>query len=105
MVPVFPSGTFVVNIGDTIEAWTHGAYRATLHRVKNSSNKHRYSAPFFYQPNGNCIIKPLDIPEEILQGIVGGPPKLMKDLPFKFGEYVQAKFINSYGEENNTLKQ
>ena len=87
----------MVNIGDTIEAWTEGLYRATMHRVKNSPGKHRYSAPFFFQPNGNCIITPLDLPEDIIAGVKGEPPKLMTELPFRFGEYVKAKFIKSYG--------
>lgn len=97
----FPSsclGTFVVNIGDVVEAWTEGQFRATMHRVKNSTSKHRISAPFFFQPGLDCVIKPLD--DVIATETTGktSSTRLALHKPFKFGEYVLNKFEKSYGK-------
>ncbi|MBL4754995.1 MAG: isopenicillin N synthase family oxygenase [Flavobacteriales bacterium] len=53
-------GTFVVNIGDMLELWTHGIYQATLHRVKNTSGNDRMSFPFFFDPSWHSKLKPID---------------------------------------------
>jgi isopenicillin N synthase-like dioxygenase len=57
-------GTFVVNVGDQLQALTNGVYVSTRHRVMNYSGKERYSVPFFFMPNYETIIKP--IPELII---------------------------------------
>ena len=94
----FPrAGTFVINVGNVLEAWTGGAYRATLHRVKNSPTQHRVSAPFFFQPNEESEIAPL----EGTQGAASSDAtfSLSTKMPFKFGDYVFQKFQISYGSE------
>ncbi|KAH8892334.1 Clavaminate synthase-like protein [Thozetella sp. PMI_491] len=40
-------GTFVVNIGDFLERASNDTFVSTVHRVRNSSGKERYSIPFF----------------------------------------------------------
>lgn len=52
------SGKFIVNLGEMLEAWSNGYYRATRHRVINTSLESRYSAPFFYEPHLNYEPKP-----------------------------------------------
>ncbi len=42
--------TFVVNIGDMLQLWTDGLYKATPHRVKAALSKNRISMPFFFDP-------------------------------------------------------
>ena len=73
-----------------------------MHRVKNSSSKHRISAPFFFQPRLDCVIKPLD--DVIANESPGKDPstKLAHHKPFKFGEYVLDKFQKSYGDNQET---
>ena len=51
--------TFVVNIGDMLEYWTHGLYRATLHRARNASEHDRLSLPFFFDPNWHATLEPI----------------------------------------------
>ncbi|KAI1609304.1 hypothetical protein EDD37DRAFT_164711 [Exophiala viscosa] len=53
-------GAYVVNIGDMLEVWVSGAYKSNLHRVINTSGVDRYSIPFFWDGNPDCVIKPLD---------------------------------------------
>ena len=62
--------TFVVNIGDMLERWTHGVYVATPHRVRNVSDKTRLSMPFFFDPNWDCKLTPIDenlLSKEVLE--------------------------------------
>ena len=59
-----PPGHLVVNLGKNMEVWSGGRFRATLHRVVMSSDRDRYSVPFFYESNLDARVKPLP-------GIVG----------------------------------
>ncbi len=52
-------GTFVVNIGDMLELWTHGIYQATLHRVKNKTREDRMSFPYFFDPSWHSKLEPI----------------------------------------------
>jgi len=57
--PPIPN-SFVVNIGDMLEFWTHGIYKATLHRVKNKAKHDRLSFPLFFDPNWDASLCPID---------------------------------------------
>ena len=50
-------GTFTVNIGDMLEAWSNGRLRATLHRVV-SDGRERYSLPFFVAADYDAVVAP-----------------------------------------------
>lgn len=52
-------GMLNLNIGDLLEIWSNGRYRATLHRVVASSPIERFSIPFFLDPNYDAIVSPL----------------------------------------------
>ncbi|KAL2522726.1 putative 2-oxoglutarate-dependent dioxygenase [Forsythia ovata] len=58
-VPV--PGTFVCNIGDMLKILTNGLYESTLHRVINNSPKYRVCVAYFYEPNFDATIEPLDV--------------------------------------------
>ncbi|KAE8836627.1 hypothetical protein HRS9139_04725 [Pyrenophora teres f. teres] len=53
-------GAFVVNIGDMIERWTNGLWKSTMHRVIHRGQQYRISVPFFYEPNFDALVKPLE---------------------------------------------
>src|SRR6185436_3027640 len=54
-------GSFVCNIGDMLDRMTGGLYRSTPHRVKSPSSRDRLSFPFFFDPNFNAEVQPIEI--------------------------------------------
>jgi isopenicillin N synthase-like dioxygenase len=53
--------SFVCNIGDMLDRMTGGQYLSTPHRVWNPSGRHRLSFAFFFDPNFNAEVKPIEI--------------------------------------------
>ncbi|HVJ52709.1 MAG TPA: 2-oxoglutarate and iron-dependent oxygenase domain-containing protein [Aliidongia sp.] len=51
-------GTFIVNVGDLMEGWTNGLFKATQHRVVNTG-KERYSMPLFFAADYHTEVEPL----------------------------------------------
>ena len=51
-------GTFIVNIGDLLEGWTNGLFKATQHRVVNTGRE-RYSMPLFFAVDYDTVVEPL----------------------------------------------
>ncbi|KAL1748418.1 hypothetical protein HDZ31DRAFT_29767 [Schizophyllum fasciatum] len=51
-------GCVVCNIGEMWDIWTNGLYRATLHRVVHRGSNYRI--PFFFEPNFDAHVRPLD---------------------------------------------
>ncbi len=63
-VPAPPiPGSFVCNIGDMLDRMTGGRYKSTPHRVHNIARRDRLSYPFFFDPNFNAEIRPIDLPD------------------------------------------
>lgn len=63
--PYIP-GTFICNIGDMLDRMTKGFYRSTPHRVRNESGHGRLSFPFFFDPNFDAEVRPIDLGNIIL---------------------------------------
>jgi isopenicillin N synthase-like dioxygenase len=53
-------GSFICNIGDMLERLTHGIYRSTPHRVVNTSPRDRLSFPFFFDPDVDAAMVPVE---------------------------------------------
>jgi isopenicillin N synthase-like dioxygenase len=85
-VPVDPC-TFIVNIGDMLEAWTNGLLRSTPHRVLNLSPE-RFSMPYFVAADYDAEIKPFP---ELLQS--GAAPQYD---PFLAGEHLERMLIRDF---------
>ena len=62
--PPMPNA-FVCNIGDMLDRMTGGHYLSTPHRVRNLSPHNRLSFPFFFDPNFNAEVRPIDICEKV----------------------------------------
>lgn len=54
-------GSFVCNIGDMLDRMTGGLYRSTAHRVKSPAVHNRLSFPFFFDPNFNSEVRPIEM--------------------------------------------
>ena len=74
----------MVNLGDYLQAWTKGLYRATRHRVRRSINTDRYSVPFFFNPKGDCLIEPIETDATKNLTIITAVKGL--DMPFRFAD-------------------
>jgi isopenicillin N synthase-like dioxygenase len=53
-------GSFICNIGDMLDRLTRGIYRSTPHRVINRSQRDRLSFPFFFDPNFDAQVQPVE---------------------------------------------
>ncbi|WMD18320.1 2-oxoglutarate and iron-dependent oxygenase domain-containing protein [Achromobacter seleniivolatilans] len=85
-VPPIKSG-FVVNIGDLMSRWTNDHYPATFHRVVNTSNRERYSAAFFMDPDYYASV-------ECLSSCVS-PERPARYPPTIAGEYMDRRFLET----------
>eukprot|EP00299_Pterocystis_sp_00344_P019008 c9466_g1_i3.p1 GENE.c9466_g1_i3~~c9466_g1_i3.p1 ORF type:complete len:255 (+),score=49.39 c9466_g1_i3:231-995(+) len=58
-------GTFVVTLGEMIEALTDRHFPATVHRVLVPRNSSRQSVNFFYCPRPDAVVSPIPLPISI----------------------------------------
>lgn len=80
-------GSVVVNLGDALERWTNGLFRATPHRVLGGRGE-RVSVPFFFEPNSDALI-------------AAAPSLITPDRPppppVRYGRYLIGK-LQQFGE-------
>ena len=76
--------TFIVNIGDIVQVWSNGRYKAAVHRVTAvPEGTSRLSMPFFYMPKADALIKPITSGEDA-----------------KYREFTWREFINKRIADN-----
>jgi len=88
-------GTFVVNLGSSLEVWTNGAFTARPHRVKPSVSKDRYSIPFFYGPNFNTEVSPVKLDKAIID-VKESQYTIDTEVPFLFKDYLEYKYTTQF---------
>ncbi|KAK6117464.1 hypothetical protein DH2020_048791 [Rehmannia glutinosa] len=72
--------SFIVNIGDTLEAWTNGRLKSVVHRAVVNEERNRLSVAYFISPKSSAVI---ETPPELMD--TGPTPTKYK--PFTWGEF------------------
>jgi len=86
-VPPVP-GTIVVNLADAVQVWTNDRYRAAVHRVVPMTHRDRYSIPYFFNPEVDAVIEPID-------ELSTGSPLYR---PFTWREFIIARMNDNYAD-------
>ncbi|XP_048502233.1 probable 2-oxoglutarate-dependent dioxygenase At3g50210 isoform X2 [Beta vulgaris subsp. vulgaris] len=86
-------GTFMCNIGDMLKILSNGLYESTPHQVTNMTPNYRVSVVYFYEPNYDSTIQPLDICVEKS----GGEKKFEAVV---YGDHLTAKVRNTFKFED-----
>jgi isopenicillin N synthase-like dioxygenase len=87
-------GTYVVNIGEMLQLWSNNYFQATPHRVINTSNRIRHSAPFFLEPCLDTRVTPLTLSPELLQSMQR--PEADKTTQIVYGEHILNIYQRSF---------
>jgi isopenicillin N synthase-like dioxygenase len=66
-------GTYVMNLGEMLQAATQGYLRATKHRVQSPpSGRERVSVAYFFHPRLDAVFAPIELPAELAAQARGG---------------------------------
>jgi isopenicillin N synthase-like dioxygenase len=95
--PPIPN-SFVCNIGDMLDRMTGGLYLSTPHRARNLTAHNRLAFPFFFDPNFNAEVRPI-------QGGVVNDNKnerwdraSVHDFHGTYGDYLLSKIVKVFPE-------
>lgn len=91
-VPPVP-GSPVINIGDMVEIWTNGAFKASPHRVKLSATNHRLLVAMFYEPGFESVISPIPVDKALIP-LEKSMAKPSLTFPIRYGDYVLSKYCS-----------
>lgn len=79
--------TFIINIGDIVQAWSNGRYKAAVHRVLPvPENTSRLSLPYFYMPDPDAVIKPIISDEQA------------RYQSFSWSEYISKRIADNFAK-------
>ena len=66
-------GTYVMNLGEMLQAATNGYLRATKHRVQSPpSGRERLSIAYFFHPRLDAVFAPIELPPQLAAAARGG---------------------------------
>jgi isopenicillin N synthase-like dioxygenase len=92
-------GSFVCNIGDMLDRMTGGLYKSTPHRVQNQAGSHRLSFPFFFDPNFDVEVKPIELARVAKEEIGDRWDNAnIHDFRGTYGDYVLSKVSKVFPE-------
>jgi len=82
------AGTYVMNLGEMLQAATSGYLRATKHRVVSPPRgPERISIAYFFHPRLDCVFEPIALPVQLAAQARGGDNTDPNDPVFKlFGD-------------------
>jgi isopenicillin N synthase-like dioxygenase len=86
----------VVNIGDIVQVWSNELYRAALHRARASTDRPRYSAPFFFNPAYDTHYAPLP------SACSGARPA--RYCPIRWGEFRALRAAGDYQDRGEEIQ-
>ncbi|KAI9746811.1 MAG: hypothetical protein M1835_002393 [Candelina submexicana] len=87
-------GAFVVNIGDMMERWTNGLWKSTRHRVVHKGGGYRVSVPFFFEPDFEALVEPL----ESCVRRTGGERKYKE---VRYGDHLKGKVMGNFFDDED----
>jgi len=84
----FVPGSFVINVGDTMQVWSNDRYESAEHRVSVNRNRARFSMPYFFNPATDAVVEPLE-------ELVGDedPPRYSA---YSWGDFFRTKLSGNY---------
>ena len=96
-IDVLPrEGTIIVNLGDSVQAWSNDIYKAAVHRVVPMTERARMSTPYVYHPARDAILEPHT-------QLAQGHPHYR---PFSWREFIQSRVDDNFadlGKEDTQL--
>lgn len=97
-------GSFVCNIGDMLDRMTGGLYKSTPHRVQNQAGSHRLSFPFFFDPNFDVEVKPIEL-ARVVDDEIGDrwDNANIHDFRGTYGDYILSKVSKVFPELRRSL--
>lgn len=73
-------GTYVMNLGEMLQAGSGGYLRATKHRVKSPPpNQQRLSLAYFYNPRLEAVFEPVELPQALAAQVEALPVRDSND--------------------------
>jgi isopenicillin N synthase-like dioxygenase len=92
-------GAVVCNIGDMLDRMTGGLYRSTPHRVRNPAEHDRLSFPFFFDPDFDAEVKPIEIGSSVVDDREGRWDRAsVHEFNGTYGEYLLGKVSRVFPE-------
>ena len=89
----------MVNLGDCLQVWSKGLYRATKHRARHCVSTDRYSVALFFNPKEDVTIKPIET--EVTRNLTHSNAVKGLEIPFQFGDFQKSLLKKSHDWSKN----